>query len=357
MNKKISDFEAFCIFMMFSINSILLNTPKLLISSNETGAFINSIYIGFISLIFIIIINKMLLKFQASDIIDIAGFLGGKKLKAITGILFIFIFLIIICIYLSQFVILLKTVYFKNSPLLFILLFFLLGILICNLNGFTAVKNSLCFYFPICIFTLLYILLNCISGFSIIKITPIFGNSINLTFFSGISNIFVFTNIIPTFFIIPYMNNKKNFTKITVISFLFSWILVIISVLALLTSFPLDNTITELNPIYSLSRKIEITEFIQRADGFFVTIGIFSCLAYVTFLFYLITNIIKKIFSIENEKIISFPIISLIFGITYILITSGLYKNSAPHKDIFNFTIYFLSTLLLFLSLFKKKLM
>mgnify|MGYP003318887195 CR=1 FL=1 len=50
----------------------------------------------------------------------------------------------------------LKTVYFEKSPMLYILLFFIFGILICNLNGFSAVKNSICFYLPIAILLCIY---------------------------------------------------------------------------------------------------------------------------------------------------------------------------------------------------------
>lgn len=357
MNKKISGFEAFCIFLMFSINSILLNAPKIIINKAGTGAFMNCIFIGILAFIFIIILNKLIKYFPSSDILDISNYLGGKVLKFIVGCLFIAIFLIIICVYIAQFVILLKTVYFKNSPILFVLLFFIIGIFISNLNGFSSVKNSICFYFPICIITFSIVIANSLSTSSFIKVTPFFGNSFDTTIISGSSNIFVFTNIIPIYFLLPFLDNNKNFKKISIITFILSWILLIISVSSLLSSYPLNNTITEINPIYSLTRRIKLTEFIERSDALFVFIAIFSCLAYLTFLFYLITHIIKKIFVIENEKMLAYPIISFIIGITYFMIMTQFYKNSDAHKDLFNITIYIISLLVLFFSVLKKKLM
>lgn len=357
MNKKISDLETFLIMGMFSINAIILNVPKIIIENNETGAFVNSIYIGTIAFIFLIITNKLFKYFPTFDILDVANFLGGKILKAFISVLFIIIFTIIICLYISQFIILLKTVYFKTSPLLFILLFFILCILFSNLSGFSSIKQSICFYFPISIITLLLIFTNNISNFAFIKITPILGQSFNNTFINGFSNIFVFTNLIPVFFLQPFLNNNKNFHKITLYSFIFFWILLLLTITIVLSIYPFDNTILELNPLYSITRRIELTQFIERADGLFVTIALFACFSYISFLAYLITNILKKVFLFESEKNITYAILPYIIGITCFMIATNIYKQSDMYKNIFNLTIYVFSLGILFFGAFKKKLM
>ena len=356
MNKKISELEAFFIMGMFSINSLILNTPKVIIEQTKTGAFIHSIYIGFIAFVFLIIVNKLFKYFPTLDILDIANFLGGKILKTIIGTIFIILFFLIICIFIAQFIVLLKTVYFKSSPLLFILLFFILCIFFSNLNGFSSIKQSICFYFPISLITLCIIFTNNISDSSLIKITPILGESLENTFTQNISNIFVFSNLIPIFFLQPFLNNSKNFGKITIYSFILSWILLVLSITILLSLYPFDNTILDLNPLYSLTRRIKLSQFIERADGLFATIALFSCFSYISFLAYLINHTMKKIFIFENEKNIIYSIIPYIIGITYFMITSNIYKENDIYKNIFNFTIYIFSLGILFFGALKKKL-
>ena len=68
MNKKISELEAFFIMGMFSINSLILNTPKVIIEQTKTGAFVHTIYIGFIAFVFLIIVNKLFKYFPISQI-------------------------------------------------------------------------------------------------------------------------------------------------------------------------------------------------------------------------------------------------------------------------------------------------
>ena len=356
MNKSLSSKEAFLIFIMFGINSTILNAPKILITQNSTGAFINSLIIGLLSLIFIIIVNQMLAYHPSSDILDISNYIGGKKLRTIIGFLFIIILYFIITIYISQFVVLLKTVYFKHSPNLFILLFFIISIFICNLSSFTAVKKSICFYCPLCIITLILVLTNTMQDFSITKITPILGNSFENNSIYGISNIFVFTNIILLLFISPFLENTKRLKSISIITFLITWIFLSLSVLSILNNYPINNNITDLNPLYTLTRKIKLTDFIERSDGIFVTIALISCLSYISFLFYLITHIIKKVFTLENEKMIIYSQIPFVIGSSYLMIITNKYQNTLLHKNIFNITIYIISFFIIFFSLFKKKL-
>lgn len=358
MNKKISGLEAFCILFMFSINGILLNAPKILISSSSTGAFLNSIIIGILGLIFLIILTNLLKNFPTSDILDISNYLGGKLLKIIIGILFIIILTIIICLYIAQFVVLLKTVYFHNSPLIFILLFFILGILFCNLNGFGAVKKSICFYFPISILTLTIVVTYNLSDFSLLKITPFFGNSFESTVISGSGNIFIFTNFITLYFLLPFLDSNKNLKKISILSFVISWIMLILIITSILSFYPFNNSILDINSIYTLTRRIELSNFLQRMDGLFVIIALLSCLSYISFLFYLITLILKKLIHAENEKMLIYPTIPFIIGITYLMITSNYYKTNGTglYQKLFNITIYLLSLLIVFLSAIKKKL-
>ena len=118
------------------INKLIINIPYYITDLVGTGVLINLIYIGSLGLIFVLFLNHFFQKFPNSDIIDISEFLGGKILKIIMGIIFVIFFFFVAYVTISDFTNLLKTVYFKNSPLIFILLFFMIGALIANLVRF-----------------------------------------------------------------------------------------------------------------------------------------------------------------------------------------------------------------------------
>lgn len=156
-NSKLGNFQAILFILIVMINKIILNFPKKIILTTGTGSLINIAYMGIIILIFCLILNKLFSKFPSSDIIDISEFLGGKILKNITGIIFIVAFLIAILTVTINFTLMLKSIYFKESPLLFVLIFFLIGIVISNLFGFKSIIKTNCIIVPFIILSILVI--------------------------------------------------------------------------------------------------------------------------------------------------------------------------------------------------------
>ena len=137
-NYKMKSSEAICLILIVMINKLVINIPYYITNLVGTGALVNLIYIGAIGLIFVLFLNQLFKKFPNSDIIDISEFLGGKFLKNCMGIIFIIAFFLVAYITLNDFLNLLKTVYFQNSPAIFLLLFFMIGIITANITRFSC---------------------------------------------------------------------------------------------------------------------------------------------------------------------------------------------------------------------------
>lgn len=111
---------------------------------------------------------------------------------------------------------LLQVVYYKNSPLIYLIGFFLLGTCIANKFGFKAIVKTNFIIVPFIIasgFILLFGLRKYMSPYGIY---PILGNNINETIIKGTSNIFAFSGISYLFFIMPALKNKKDFKLVRV---------------------------------------------------------------------------------------------------------------------------------------------
>ena len=186
-----------CIFFICLIlfNKLILSFPSLLISVTGTGTTINLIYIGIIALVFISIINKGFKNFPNSGILDISKILGGKTLKTIIGIIYMLLFFTILITFLNDFTNLLKSIYYQNSPTIFILLFFIIGILISNLIAFNSIIKMINLLFPIILISIFISFIGTIDNFTLDKLTPIFGYNYKTTFLDGLVNIFSFSFI------------------------------------------------------------------------------------------------------------------------------------------------------------------
>lgn len=171
---KLQKIEAISLIIIVMINKLVLNIPYLVISTVGTGIVVNLIYIGIIDLIFSLILVKLFDKFQNTDIIDISEFLGGKVLKWIIGIVSILFFFFVSFITLIDFTNALQIVYFSNFSIIYIVLFFIIGILIANLCGLKGITHIMSFLAPFILISVILPILGVWDDFSIESFTPFF---------------------------------------------------------------------------------------------------------------------------------------------------------------------------------------
>ena len=154
-NCKLRKNEAICFILLIMINKIILTIPSYLVSLVGTGSIVNLIYIGILDFIFLIVLLKLFDKFQTSDVIDIAEYLGGKHFKNLVSIVGMIFFYIVAFIALWDFSKILQTIYFTNFPKIYILLFFSIGITYANLIGFRGIQRTACFIAPFAVISII----------------------------------------------------------------------------------------------------------------------------------------------------------------------------------------------------------
>lgn len=319
MRNKLNTFEAISIISLIMITQIILSFPVHLINLTGTGVIINIAVISIIGFIFCFIISKMLKNFANFDIIDISEFVGGNFFKFIISIIFILFLLISTIIVISDFLYLIRSIYFYDSNLLFLFSFFIIIPLIANLKGFYSIKKIICVFFPILALSLILLLMGSTENVDINNFLPIFGYNTQTTFGIGLQNIFILNFILLYFFILPNLKKKNDFSKIVFSSFWINIIFLLISLLAVLLYFPTAvtkslNHLGYLNCIYLITRKVQLTNFIRQTDAIFIFIWSFAIFAYSSFCIYGINYILDKLFHFEDKTRVSFSVTSIIFG-------------------------------------------
>jgi spore germination protein (amino acid permease) len=298
------------------VNKLILNIPYYIISLVGTGAIVNVIYIGILDFLFVLLLIKLFDKFQNSDIIDVSEYLGGKIFKWIIGIISIIIFFIVAFITLSDFTNILQKIYFSEFPLIYILLFFIAGICIANLTGLRAISRTTCFIIPLTLVSILITVFGIWGDFNIENFTPIFGHDFSTTFVLGASNCFSMYIIVYFYFIKPLLRESVDFKKIVLTSYGMSWLLLLLTIIPVMTLFNVNVTTEPLNALYLIARKIELGNFIQRTDAFFIFLWILSIFCYLSIVVFMINRTMKKLFKVSNEKMLTFSNCSILFGLT-----------------------------------------
>ena len=329
-NYKIQKNEAISLILIVMINKLILNVPFFIIDFVGTGTIVNLIYIGILGLIFVLILNLLFKNFPNADILDISEFVGGKFLKTIISIIFVCSFFLVSYITLTDFANTIKIVYFQESPLIFILLFFMAAILIANLVGLKSIIRTISLVIPFTIISIIITLFGVQDHFSIDKFVPIFGYNYKTTFLNGLLNIFSLYVITYYYFIMPLLNNPTDYKKITIISYIISWIILFSTSICILTLFPITKNVEALNAIYLLARRIELGDFLQRLDALFVLLWLISILCYLSLSIFMINRIIQKNTQLQDSKMLSYSTVSILFGLCLIpfnIATSQFIEN------------------------------
>ena len=191
-NTKIGNKEAVALLITITFNHLILNVTKAIIDCTSSASLLNILYISIITIIFTCIICNLLNKFPTFDLIDISSYLGGKLLKWIIGLLFIAYFTFFSGILLHLFSAFLQIAYFPYTRIFFIIALFLIATLICCRLKYNAIYRSALILLPAIIVSTIFLFLANINFYNIDKIYPIFGYGINVTFLSGICNMFDF---------------------------------------------------------------------------------------------------------------------------------------------------------------------
>ena len=331
--EKIGFSEALCAVTIVMAAHLILLLPKYLIQSQGSASLINVIYITIISLLAIFTFNRLYKNFKGKDILDISKFLLGNHFRFIIGIIYIVYLLFVVSLCLRITAENLKSMYFHNTPTIFLLFFLLLAIGYVNRYGFKTVIKCNLIILPLIFIASAFLFALSIPNFTFERIFPILGNGFQNTFLTGAFNTFCFSNILLLFFMMPYLKEYHQFSKLSYASILLSGALLFAAIAAIVLLFPISISSGSNIPIYLQSRSISFGKLFQRIDTFFVLIWILCVLSYGSIILSFMVSIFCKIAHIETRRHISSTFTAIIFGF------SMLYTNVVQARQ-FDFKGY-----------------
>ena len=337
-DNKIGYIEAICIVVIVTITSVLLNEPKIILKNTGSAAIINVIYITILAFLLAYLIYALFKNFKNSDILDIGEYLAGKKLKVLLGIIFIGLILFYASIILRNIGENLKIIYFQNANISYLLLLFVLPVAIVNFLGFKSVIKCNLIMVPIILIAITIIFIFTAPDFTYQRMFPILGNGLGSIFLQGSSSLVLFTGVAYLYFLMPYLKEKKDFKKISLISVGICAYSAIISVISLLFIFPFVIPGNESVPIYLATREISFGSFIERTDILFILIWILTIFTNLSVAIAFVVQIFKKITNISDSKSVVFCFSSILFAIS--LIYNDLLQLDFAENTVFLYAFF-----------------
>ncbi len=325
--EKIGYVEAIALITIVMINKIILNTPKDIIAKTGTSSCLNVIYISIIAIIIAIVISKLFKKFPGHDILDISQFLGGNFLRFIIGAAYIFLLIILTSSIIKSLSETLRTIYFKNSPILYITLFFIVTSIICNRYSIKVIAKANLIIAPIIFLSIMIILASSIRNFMPERIFPVLGYGVNQTFLSGLTNIFSYSGLLYLLFLPPLLDKPDKFKRMSVVAITISSIYLLLSVACLLLSLSFTMHSDESFSLYVLTRNLVYGRFIQRVDAIFILVWIIAILSYINIPISLCIYIFKKLTNISDTNSFNYSLNLLILTLCIIPVKYAVFAK------------------------------
>ncbi len=317
MKNKITfgSFEASCITITLITTQLFLNLPRAMMEVAWTAAWLLTAYVSVIALLLFFIIDRLYRPFEGKDLLDLGEHIGGNIGRIIVGIIVLLFLIYITPVILREFSENMKIIALTRSPLSFVLLFFLTGMIIASYAGLESIVRLSAIIVPIIAVGYLMIITGSLRYIDFSRITPWLGSGPYEIFVKGAPRISVFAGIILVYFLYPFIRTKKNFTTVGYASVVFSGLFFFIGVLIFSLIFQYPTGTESFLPIYELARLVEYGRFFQRLESMFVIIWVASALLHLSILLFLIAYVFKKTFKLKYYKPLIIPFSIIIFSL------------------------------------------
>lgn len=320
MQKQITvgRWEAVCLLLNTINIQIFLNLPRYIVEIAGTSGWILSIYISILVLLIFSIVLMTFRKFPGKDIVDIAGQVAGKTGQVLVGMSFSLLSFFAASLTLREFSEDMKTIALTTSPLSYIMVFFLLGIIIATYLGFEMIIRIQGLIIPIIVIGFFIIILSVSPFIQFDNVLPIMGNGLPKILGEGFFKVSLFIGISMIYWLPPFLKTFARFKSVSYIALLLSGFFIITSVLVYSTVFPYPTATESFLPIYNLSRLIGFGRFFQRIEPLFLIVWTLSAFLYLSACLYCAIYGFKRAFNIPYVKPLVIPFSILVYNVAFL---------------------------------------
>jgi spore germination protein (amino acid permease) len=310
--------EAVTLLINLICTKIFLYFARMTVEDAGTAGWILTIYICLLSLFLYIFLVRFMGKFEGKDLIDIAGIAGGRTIRMITGLIVTITLFYLTTTVLREFAEDMKIISLPASPISYIMIIFILGVITGSFLGIEAIMRYHAIIVPIIATGFLIIILGVIPKMDLTNVLPILGNGAYDIFGKGFFKVSVFGELLILFLLPPFLGSHKNVKTVGFVAIGFSSLFLISGSLSYILTFPYPSNLESFLPIYQLSRLINLGRFFQRIEAVFLFIWAMAAFIYLTAVFYFMVYTFAKTAGLKYMRPLILPFGILVFSAAFI---------------------------------------
>lgn len=249
--------------------------------------------------------------------VDISQLIGIKAIRTIFSILVIVLFIGNQGYFVRSVTESLKISILPQSPLFFITLIYMAGVLICSHTGLKAVVRAHSFVTPFTILLVGLLLVSSFNNFDFYKIFPIMGNGSKMFAYLGVL-VSYFADFLLLMFMMPFASEKASYKKIIIPSYIISSVMLIVIMGIYTLTIPYNVSGTFFIPVYRIAQYINYQSFMARMESLFTIGWILSYFLTSATYLYVTSMLTGRIFNAKSYRPYMYFITLIIFGISLI---------------------------------------
>jgi|LSQX01.2.fsa_nt_gb spore germination protein (amino acid permease) len=350
--------------ILLIINSIcvqiFLNYPGRMSEDAGAAGWMIPIYNAVIVFFLFYLISKLLLKYEGKDLLDISQEINGNVTKVLVGILLSIYIIFIIVLVLREFAEGIKIISLTKSPLGFILILLLTGMVIGSYFGPEAIVRFHAIMVPMIIIGFCLIIIGVVPYYNFNNLFPILGKGGYSIIIKGFSGISTYSPLVFLLLITPFIKTNHNLKRVGTVSIITAGFFLTVSVVSFVSAFSYQNPSEQFIPIYQMARLIQVPEVFERIEVVFLFIWVISVLLFLNIVFYFLIYIFSKALSLEYIKPLIIPFAILVLSLSalpedYLMVRQLYNKYFNNYVWIITFGLVFMILIIANLKRRKKK--
>lgn len=323
---KIASKDATRLITILIVSKILFSDINIFVKGSGSASYLEALFCSLVSIAIFLVISSFFRKTKCDNLFEAIEFSFGKLTKRIAGIAFLVLILCYTSLVLKLYTDAILTIAYPTSPAFYIMLFIIITMLFSAYAGIGTITKFCSLSSVIMLFLLAVLYILAVKNADISNIFPVLGNGL-LSILSGAKNIFMFNEILYLFFISSFLENKNDAVKIGMKSLIYSSVIIVLSTLIYTLCIPYPVSKMFNMPILQLASSTDLSFFLQRCEGIFFLLWIFSSFLYLGSNFYFSLYAFKQTFDSSDIKALIPSFIVIIFSATWFFKTSAIIEK------------------------------
>lgn len=300
--EKIGTWGGVGLILTLCLTKVLISAPSLYAKQSASAGWLEVIISGIFEMLVLLIVLKLLFRFENMDIIDVSDSVFGNAGRIIVGSISTIVFVVGTAAVFRCFGELIRNTVIRGISYENVAFFLLVvGITGAYLGFRTQVSlNSL--VLPFVLVGICVVLLINVPRYSIVNILPIFGTGVGHVVKNALLKNASFYEFGILLFLFPYLREKTAVKKIGFTGLIFSVFVTSAITLLYQLSVPYEAAGTFALPLYQMTRMIKAGTFFQRIEPLNVFIWGGVIFLYVGIGIRMSAHIYKKTFKLNDTK-------------------------------------------------------